>query len=457
MTPRLVLSRSSYGQVVDYVPLQTDETVASWANRQSGVHLSSDSEDENAFGQLIIDLPGLSRTLKQQLRRAAQPPDEWLLWSHQRTLLCPRCFAEDWAQGVPAYHRRAWCVAWRTCCPRHGLLFDTENRTATPDWIHLLDRPRWTGYHLLTAHKCSFKSLLNLSLGSDHRAIHLEAALAGKHRGAWFPEGMTQSTLRAIYREIVSDLLNQFYFAGTEPGDQQPHPGFNRALNINRFVINVLAEAILSEWTQTPLPTPALARRTSLLVRAIGWGEANPPCVRAGQLLFRGPTERARPLARYAALLRPRDYARLSQPTAKEHVPYMTLPEARLLGLPHQETVNDLARMTMRGQFLTFDARRGRLVENRFLPVQARLQSDEVPADVVLPAWAVQPPAHMPAEELYVFRNILEPEPYEMQLRSAAIERGRRRKKQKSVRSCLAFRRKDAHVFSEKSGQDPPD
>jgi hypothetical protein len=454
--PQLVLHCIPDGQVEYYKPLQKDETVASWAKRQPGVHLHSDLEDEDTFGPLAIDLPGCPRTLKRQLRRAAQPPDPWLLRPYQRTLVCPRCIAEDWAQGVPAYDRRAWCVAWRTCCPRHGLLFDTDNRNTAPNWLQLLDKPRWTGDRLFTIHKRTREALLNLSLGADRRAIHLETALGAKRRGAWFPGGMTPSTLRAIYREIVSDLLSELLFSDNGPEDQQPNPGFNRALNANRFVVNVLAEAILSEWTQTPLPSCALARRTSLLVRAIGWGEANPPYVRAGQLLVQGPIMRKRSLVRYVALLRPQDYARLSQPTVDYRVPCLTLPEARLLGLRHPEALSVLARMTMRGQFLAFDARRGRLVENRYLPVQVRLNPEEVPAGVILPAWAMRPRVDMSVPAWDLLCDVFGQAPPEVLQRWAARERRWRREEQRTVRFGLVIRRKGANRFSEKHEQAPP-
>lgn len=374
-----------------YRPLLADETVVSWARRQPGVALRSDSEYEDTFGQLTIDLPQFPHTLQQQLVRAAQPPDEWLLRPHQRTLQCPRCLAEDWAQGLPAYDRRDWCVAWRTCCLRHGALFDTDRRATPPGWVRLLEGRSWHSRALGIAPDRGYRVLLYLSLGADRRAIHLEAALAGRRRGTWFPNGMTQDSLRAIYREIVSDLLSQFCLDCRGPEEQRPSPGFNRAHNSIRFAINVLAEAILSEWTNTPLPTSALALRTSLLVRAIGWGTERPPHLMDGQVLLRGPSERRHPLGNYASLLRQEDFARLARPAASRQVGYLTLPEARLLGLSCSDTVTALAQLTTLGQFLAFDARRGRLVENRYLPAQARLAPEQAPERVLLPAWAFRP------------------------------------------------------------------
>ncbi|WP_144409357.1 hypothetical protein [Pseudoxanthomonas suwonensis] len=443
---QIVLSRiSREDESGAYLPLLADETVASWARRQPGVCLHSESLEKDTFGQLIIDLPELPRTLQEQLQRAAQPPDDWLLLPHQRTLQCPRCLAEDWAQGVPAYNRRAWCVAWRTCCPRHGPLFDTDNHKTPPRWMRLLESPRWTGQELCIRRHRPNGVLLRFSLGADRRAIHLETALAGRQHGAWFPKGMTQTTLRAIYRELVSDLLDQVYLAHDGPEDQHPNPGFNRAKNGNRFAINVLAEAILSEWTATPLPTSALALRTPLLVRAIGWGEDRPLRVRTGQVLLHGPTERTHSLAHYDALLRKEDYARLAKPTDDECVGYLTLPEARLLGLSCSETITVLTRMTAQGRFLAFDARRGCLVENRSLPQQAHLTPEQVPTSVMLPAWAFRPPPSLGmnavSDEL---RDLLGAKSPDSKLRDAARQRRRHRNERNNVRFSPARRGDEA-------------
>lgn len=430
---RLTLFSDSNDDKRNYSPLQEDETVASWAKRL-GINLCSDSKEEDTFGHLTIDLPKLPSKLRDQLQRAAQPPDDWLLpWSH-RTLQCPRCIAEDWSQGVPAYHRRAWCVAWRTCCPRHGLMSQLGSDIAPPRWEGLVGSQRWTGQDLSIVQSWP-RWVHEFSLGSDHRAVHLEAALAGRRDDAWFPKGMTQTALRAIYRQIVSDLLVQNYLALNGPEDQLPHPGFIHEQIGNRFAINVLAEAILSEWTNTPLPTSALANRTSLLVRAIGWGEGHPPFVRPGQVLFRGPIERWCTLERYAALLRPEDYAQLAQPTNGYHVGYLTLPEARLLGLPLRKTVMFLAQMVAQGQFLAFDARRGRLVENPLFPVKARLAPEQASKEVILPAFAYRPPKARAQLEVSIdWHPRFGPKSPDMELRLAARGRRERREERKSVR-----------------------
>lgn len=436
-----------------YSPLYADETAASWVNRHPDVCLSSDSEKECTFGQLTIDLPEFPSKLQRQLQRAAQPPDAWLLQPHQRTLVCARCLAEDYVQGLPSYDRRVWCVAWRTCCPRHGLLFDTDNGETPPRWISLFDGSRWVGQNLSIVHTRPRKTLLTFSLGADHRAIHLEAAIEGRGRGTWFPKGLNNAALRATYRDIVSDLLHQFDLARDDPENHLPNPGFNRALNGNRFAINVLAEAILSVWTNTPLPTCASKLRTPLLVRAIGWSEGRPPTPRLGQVLFRAPTKRFCSLVRYSQHLRCDDYARLIEAAEVNHPGYLTLPEARLIGLSVSASLRWLTQKTREGQFLAFDARRGCVVENKFLPEQTRLLPPTGFEDVLLPSWAYRSPLSPEqkkwGEELLSF---LHPESNKGKMYWTALHRrSRREEKQTTWFFCGRY----GGVFTPKGEFDP--
>ncbi|HEY1138457.1 MAG TPA: hypothetical protein VGE64_13335 [Xanthomonadaceae bacterium] len=425
-----------------YLRMQPDETLASWARRHGHIELTSDSPDEYSFGRLIIDLPSVPLALQRQLQRAVQPPDAWLLREDQRRLVCARCLAEDWSQGIPSYERRAWCVAWRTCCSRHGPFFDRRSPVPLPSWVLLLEGPRWAGREADIILKKPFLVLLSFNLGADRRAIHLEAALAGGRRSEWFPKGLTKTSLREIYSQIVSDLLGQFHLERRESTEQLPNPGFNNVKNSNRFAINVLAEAILSVWTDTPLPTSALALRTPLLVRAIGWGERRSPFSRRNQVLFPGPSKRKHSLARYAEYLRAAKYARLTTPEDTSHCGYLTLPEARLIGLNVSGAVDQLTHMTKRGQFMAFNARIGSLTENIYLPLQARV-APELPLNgVILPHWAYSPLARsrqsaMPDELLY----ILAPRTEAMELRLAARRRRHHRlERRKSVRFCPKLR-----------------
>lgn len=428
---------------VRYLPLLADETVASWADRHPSIKLTSDSKHEHTFGQLVIDLPDFPCELRKQLERAAVSPDAWLLQPHERTLQCPRCIAEDWSQGVPSYNRRMWCVAWRTCCPRHGTLFDTDNLRVSPRWVDLLDSPMWNCQDLTIVLTRPHGFLLHLSLASDHRAIHLEAALAGRQRGVWFPEGMDLSSLRATYREIVSDLLAQFYLERGGSEDQHPNPGFNRAHNGNRFAINVLAEAILSDWTGSPLPETAMCRRTGLLVRAIGWGESRPPRVRAGQVLIEGPSRRKHSLDQYSQWLPSKMYDQLVKPMDDEHVGYLTLPEARLLGLSCSVIVSSLRRMVAQGQFLAFEARHGCLTENSYLPESARLRPGQEPTGAILPMWAFRSvPVPTLKDSSGELCNLFEIPSANMAVRKRARIRRILQEEKTSVRFCPDVHRK---------------
>jgi len=298
--------------------------------------------------------------------------------------------------------------------------------------MQLLESPRWSGQTLAIIPKQGGEVLLYLSLFSDLRAIYLEGALAGQPCEAWFPAGMTQTTLRETYREIVSDLTAMFL---TQDGveDQHLNAAFNRAKNNNRFAINVLAEAVLSEWTSTPLPM-VLALRTSLLARAIGWGSRRPNRMRAGQVLLRGPIERTHSLVRYSKLLRQEDYARLEDPSDHSHFGYLTVPEAHLLGLFCDDTIAELAQMTVQGKFLAFNARRGCLVENCSLPVEARLVREQVSSRVVLPEWAFRSPTPQgQSEAADVMGHLFPQRSHDSKLRSDALGRRWRREQRKSV------------------------
>jgi len=376
-----------------YDALLPDETLSSWADRHQFIRLTSDDPKERNFGTLDVDLPGAQRSLLRALRHSAAAPDAWLLPPHQRTLHCVRCLAEDWALGLPSFERRAWSVAWRTCCQRHGVLFDSD-RKPVPGWRSVLGAPNWSGEEISIYLRGGLGVVLALDLHRDRRAIHLESALAnGKRKGAWFPNGLDTSSLRDAYRAIVTDLIAQFFMDSDEAPESLPNGDFNRHQNPNRFAVNVLAEAILSEWTNTPLPGCASAQSTNLLVRAIGWGQERPTKLRCGQVLFRGPSARRRDLTHYEKLIGAAQYRRLAHPAAQDHWGYFTLPEARRLGVDIGCHLRWLADQTRQGQFLAFDARGGRLTENPALPEALRLQPEDVePYKLLLPAWAFGPP-----------------------------------------------------------------
>jgi hypothetical protein len=273
------------------------------------------------------------------------------------------------------------------------MLFDSD-RSAMPSWHSELFTPDWNGEKIAIVFKRPFVVVLDLDLHGDHRAIHLETALdEEKQDGAWSPNGLDASSLRDAYRTIVTDLISQFHMDYGPPTEGMPNGEFNRQLNPNRFAINAMAEAILSEWTNTPLPKSALRQSTGLLVRAIGWGKGVPTIRRRGQVLFRGPFERKQPLTHYKAVLGSIRYGHLSSPTASKHWGYFTFPEARRLGLNVDGASRWLVDLTRRGQFLAFDANRGRLTENKTLSDKFRLQPEDAePYKVLLPGWAFGPP-----------------------------------------------------------------
>ena len=420
-----------------YLPLLPDETISSWARRHPGIQLSSEDNNEDAFGDLAIHLPAVPRALRQQLRRAAEPPDDWLLKTHQRTIKCARCVAEDWARGVPPYERRAWSVAWRTCCRLHGPMFDTNGRWPLPDWGDQLGRPRWNGRYLAIMVKRVPLPVLDFSLGNDRRAIHLESALEGRCPGAWYPNGMTASSLREIYGRIVSALLAQFYLPKDGLEDEHPNPGFNRAINANRFAVNVMAEAILSVWTHTPLPAQVLAQRTHLLVRAIGWSSEMPDRYKLGQVLFRGPSKRTAPLMGYTDLLPSGHYSKLVGAASDCQWGHLTLPEARVLGMNVSKQLAWLSTLTRQGYFLSFDGRDGCLTKNPFLPEQDRLEPRAAePHGAILPAWAFRPSRPMTrADVLFSRRRLFGPASPE----EALIERAYARRSKRQERGVVRY------------------
>lgn len=298
-----------------------------------------------------------------------------------------------------------------------------------------MNRSRWSGRELdIILHRPNHV-LLTLALGADRRAIHLEAALAGRRHAVWYPKGLTNASLREIYRGLVADLLQQFLLSCEGTHEQLPHPGFNRALNANRFAINVFVEAILSVWTDTPLPDSALALRTQVLVRAIGWGRERPADGRANHVLFRGPRQRVTSLADYAKHLRASDYARIAAAEADKHWGYLTLPEARLIGLRCRDSVGHLATLTRQGQFLAFDGRRGVITENKNLPDRARLSPEYRSKEMILPAWAYQSQKQTPACSIgEAARYLFSEPPADVALRLKAQARRSRREERKSLR-----------------------
>lgn len=377
-----------------YRALLPDETVSSWVGRHHFLRLISDDThewQEKDFGTLDVDMPAAPQQLLRDLHRAAEIPDAWMLQPWDRTLRCPRCIAEDWACGLPFYNRRAWAVGWRTCCQRHGRLFDAA-QDPMPEWPRLLMIPPWSSNAISIKRRSRFDDDLVYDLHSDRRAIHLEGALTeGMHRAAWFPGGLDDKSLRVVYQAMVANLLWQFRMERRRAPEKMTRAQFNCELNSNRFTVNVLAEAILSKWTNTPLPDCVSAQRTDLLVRAIGWGEERPTPVQPDQVLFRGPYERFFEVTRYEGMLGASLHQKL--PTLGEWGAegYVTLMEAKELGMSVSRGVCWIEDMVRKGQFLAFDSRTGSLTENPTLPKRCRLHPLAAIAHrVLLPPWATK-------------------------------------------------------------------
>lgn len=294
-----------------------DESLSSWKRRNPhlwrAMEMTALSFRDGDFGQLRLKEPLISDQLFLQLQRSAEAPDPWLLlpWNKQ---FCPRCWGEDWVSGQIPYARRSWRIAWRTCCPKHGLyeLVKKENERLFRFPLDCSTLPRWN-----RPEEVQFKSRrsmwTNLVLGKDlrlaivgRRAIHIESALEGQsHSPRWYPYGIERSLLRPAYASVVKALMKQFSldlcFARSGklyPPTHQRRPNrfksevwrdlglFYHLGPSERFALNVLVEAILSNISDSPLPGDAGAHRhTQNLVRAINW-DIGPPGTPVGTLPF---------------------------------------------------------------------------------------------------------------------------------------------------------------------------
>jgi hypothetical protein len=284
-----------------------DESLTSWKLRNHSLWRAMEfralSFRDGDFGQLRLKEPIISAQLFLQLQKAAEVPDPWLLlpWNKQ---CCPRCWTEDLVSGQIPYARRSWRIAWHTCCPHHGsyvpvdrgtegffrspLQYPLPPRWNKPDVIHFeAQRNMWT--HEVLGRDLHIKV-------TGRRGLHIERALEGKaHNLRWYPNGIEPTLLRPTYAALVKALMRQFsldvHFVLHRfyPASRQRRPNrFKadvwRALGLfyhlspsTRFAVNVLAEAILSTVTDSPLPGDAGAhRQTQSLVRAINWDQGPP-------------------------------------------------------------------------------------------------------------------------------------------------------------------------------------
>ncbi len=287
-----------------------DETLSSWWNRTQDSDLPPKARDPD-YGRVPIAAAVQHGLPEKAAVKAGAAPDAWLLPPELRTRFCQVCLFQDWAKGRPPYMRRAWTVAWRTCCPLHSELFDSSDQIS---FIDALTSFRPSILRLKTGRKVAAA----INIFGDRRAIHLEQALASPLARSgpanWFPKGFGVSSLRRAYAAIIRALLEQFGmdFAGLDsdssialfrrpsrnqlahlfggvyeifPERKQLHAGRARdgvtaRVPLGRFteldlytqhVLNVFAEAIISEWSSSPLPASASGIRTRAIVRYLRW------------------------------------------------------------------------------------------------------------------------------------------------------------------------------------------
>ena len=274
---------------------------------------------------------------------------------------------------------------------------------------------RWSG---------SRRFALKLQLHGDRRAIHLETALADDAgTSVWFPRGLDKASLRVAYQEIIEELIHQFHLEYDGRSEEQPAVTFGQLLNQYRFALNVLAEAILSRWTETPLPACASAQRTDLIVRAIGWGESHPAKVGHGQVLFRAQVRRTLDRPRHGTAFSLAHRGNVAGFTTRDDYAYFALSEARQLNVGVDDCLRRLADLTRKGQFHMFDGRRGYLSPNVALPAAFGLNDDRASSpEMLLPTWAYakpQPAALQPSQDYAFFTPLSE----EQQLRTRARRR----------------------------------
>lgn len=375
-----------------------DESVSSWSRRIPQIqNLEGDiSEGDRDFSKVKIEIPGLRPILAQQLRKAALPPDQWLVAEPFRLRFCPRCYFVDWATGVPHYVRRGWSVAWRTCCPQHGALVDFWRFDDELEFFFTVNAPTWNNSKVSIYPHRKKKPVFQVAIFADQRAQHLENALAGTPPHAWFPIGFTGRSLRTAYVHLVEALLAQFGLwerpacveVARDPG--RVYSAFAQQRSVTRFAINVIVEAIVSSWSGSPLPLPISKLRTALIVKALGW--AIPAKQHPNQVLvdepdfFKGrisPDQQDACARRFPAGVR----AALRRQVRLFRLPSFTKREAEALGISTR-AIRELEKITASGRLGRFDSSRGRIQREPFVEVlseRERFNMRWLPLE--MPAW----------------------------------------------------------------------
>lgn len=281
----------------------SDETLTSWVKRQEGVVRLAPSQarstaalstEEWDYGELEIHDSSIDPILAAKLKLIVRWPAPFLRRPEERTAICWQCWREQWSKGLSLYRLRQWTFAWRSVCSRHGgpLSFCRHTPQRLEDWP--IEETSYGADHrehrVFVLHPWGSIAPVAINIFRDRRALHLEAALDDISTSKWQPFGFNQRALRKAYATI--SWLLQFEFGGKEVGyayrqrfrarGSADIPGFtprkrleieywSEPRRLSAHHMNVLAEAIISVWSDTPLPGLS-AERTVLLVKSIGWG-----------------------------------------------------------------------------------------------------------------------------------------------------------------------------------------
>jgi hypothetical protein len=295
--PRTLLRVESHDVLPFPLP---DETLSSWIERQDGVVCLSESRasaiaamngTENDYGELDIRDPSIDRVLAARLKLIARWPAPFLRRPSDRKAVCWQCWRDEWSQGKPLYRSRQWTFAWRSVCPRHrcALTFSEHIPHYLDDWpIEQISQPV-RRHEVMELHPLGYRIPLSIDLFHDCRAVYLEEALEDISTSEWQPRGFDQVSLHRAYA-IISWLLQlEFGTKTLEDAHRQQFwgtgvsyiPGlpvrkrllmeyWSEPRRLSTRHMNILAEAILSAWTNTPLPRLS-AERTAILVKIAGW------------------------------------------------------------------------------------------------------------------------------------------------------------------------------------------
>lgn len=206
-----------------------------------------------------------------------------LLAEEDQTLYCPRCWLVQLSRGEPIHSHRSWDFTYCTACQNHGMLLDTDRRCFFPRTIYSIvnEANKMSLYSAVAFHYPRTRltvmpEFVCMNLGNDIRAIHLEATLLEEVLGVvahWHPGQLSAWRLERLYRHIVPVLCDQFGWPARSKKDRLG--AFPRMPNVARNGINIMAEAVLAVWLNSPVPQ-ASHERSIALAEVIGWWPERP-------------------------------------------------------------------------------------------------------------------------------------------------------------------------------------